>query len=386
MDKRTQRRLLAAAVASAVCYVVAARKKTSGDIPTKMKRLVLVEPNKNTDLVKIALVEVDVPKPKSGQVLVKMAAAPVNPSDVSSWLIQGVMAADGGGVQQTKDVGGGVLAEPRLMGSEGCGVVVASGGGVLAGKLVGKNVGAVPGEGSYSQYVCVDAMGKAWELDQSVPVEDCASFFVNPLTAMAIIDTVKKHGEKIFIHTAAASQLGQMIARVAPSMDVTVVCCVRRQEQADTLAALGVKHIVIQEDGWQTELKALIESLKIKVAFDCIAGDMTGTLVGLLPEGSTVHVYGGLSSRVMSSIGVRDLIYAKKKVQGFYVTDWIMAGGGLKTVIRLKSAYKIINPGLRSGNWASSQFVDCTMEEMWPKYLAMLASPGQRDKKLRIRF
>lgn len=365
--------LSGAAVASAVCYLFAARRKTSKDIPAKMKRLVLIEPNKNLDEVKMAVEEVDVPKPKSGEVLVKMSAASVNPSDVSPWSIP---------------VPGEVL--PRAMGTEGAGVVVASGGGVIAGKLVGKKVGTgVRAGGAYSEYVCVDALRGAFELDQSVPTEDAASFFVNPLTAIGILDTVKQKGENVFIHTAAASQLGQMLARVAPTMGVTIVCCVRRQEQADILTGLGVKHIIIEKDGWQTELKGLVESLKIKVAFDAVAGDMSGTLVGLLPEGSTTYVYGGLSGKTVSNVGVRDLIYGKKKLQGWYLTDWLMAGGGLKTLRRLNAAFKIVNPGLKSGGWAASQYLDVTMEEMWPKYLSMRSSSGSggfTGQKLRIRF
>lgn len=368
----TDRRLryaAAAAAAAVVAYLWEARARCSEEVPAKMKQLVLVEPNANLDEAKIAVREVDVPKPKSGQVVVKMSGAPVNPSDTSPWRF---------------NIPGETL--PRTIGLEGSGIVVASGGGVIAGRLVGKKVGVVSRSSTYQQYTVIDALTGAFELDQSMPAEDAASFFVNPMTAIGIIDTAKQLGENIFIHTAAASQLGQMIAKIAPTMGVTVVCCVRRQEQADILAKLGVQHVVVEKDGWQNELKALIDSLKIKVAFDCIAGDMTGTLVGLLPDRSSTFVYGGLSGKPVSNIGPRDLIYGKKKVQGWYLTDWLMAGGGLKTLMRIKAATKVVNPGLKSGGWASSKFVDCTMEEMWPKYLAMAKSGSVTGQKLRIRF
>lgn len=363
---------LAAAV---VTYILASRPKRLHQAPAKQKRLVLVEPNANLDAAKLVVEEADVPKPRSGQVLVMMAAAPVNPSDFGSWK-------------------SGPPGEklPRQIGNEGAGIVIASGGGVFARSLVGKRVGitiTARGSGSYQQYVCVDALGSAFELDQSLPAEDCASFFVNPYTAVGIIDTVKQHGQKVFIHTAAASQLGQMIVKIAPSMGVTVVNCVRREEQAELLKQLGAQHVIVEKEGWQDELKALIKSLKITVAFDCIAGDMTGTLVGLLPPGSTTFIYGGLSEKPVGNIPIMDLIYKKKQVKGWLLTRWLMAGGPIKTLMRIRYASRIVNPGLKSGCWASSQFVDCTMEEMWPKFLAMRADLGKggfTGKKLRIKI
>lgn len=361
---------LAAAV---VTYIIASRPKNLQEAPAKQKRLVLVEPNAKLEEAKLEVEEADVPKPKSGQVLVMMAAAPVNPSDFGGWK-------------------SGPPGEklPRLVGSEGSGIVIASGGGVVAGRLVGKRVGITArGTGSYQQYVCVDALGSVFELDQSLPVEDGASFFVNPYTAVGIIDTVKQQGQKIFIHTAAASQLGQMIVKVAPSMGVTVVNFVRRQEQAEMLTRLGAQHVIVEKEGWQDEVKALVKSLKIKVAFDCIAGEMTGTLVGLLPPGSTTFLYGGLSEKPVGNIPIMDLIYRNKQVKGWLLTKWLMAGGPLKTLMRIRYASRIVNPGLKSGGWASSQFVDCSLQEMWPKFLAMRADLGQggfTGQKLRIKI
>jgi len=259
---------------------------------------------------------------------------------------------------------------------------------VVAGRLLGMRVGVTNQQGTYQQYVCVNALAGAFTLDQSLPTEDGASFLVNPYTAVGIIDTCKSHGEKVFIHTAAASQLGQMLVKVAPTLGVTIVNFVRRDEQAEILKKVGAQHVVVEKEGWQNELKDLVKSLKIKVVFDATAGDMVGTLVDMMPPGSTTYVYGGLSDKPVGNINVTDLIYKRKQVKGWFLTNWLMAGGGIRTLLRIRRAGSIVNPGL-SGGWSSSTFVDCSMEEMWSKFTAMRAdrgSGGFTGRKLRIRF
>jgi len=225
--------------------------------------------------------------------------------------------------------------------------------------------------------------------DEDIPIEDAASFFVNPFTAVGIIDTVKENGASVFIHTAAASHLGQMLVKLSPSQGVTVVNVVRREEQAEMLRALGAKHIVVQNERWEDELANLINTLQIKVAFDCISGETTGKIMSMLPSDSKTFLYGALSEKPAAGFHPMDLIYKKKQVQGWLLPQWLTHGGTLKMLLRIRRTRKIVNLGLRENGWAQSQFDDVSMEEWLHKFLSMRASSGKggfTGRKLRIRF
>lgn len=358
-------------------YMSLSRPKKTEEAPEstkKMKKLVLVESCDDVSKARIEVKEVDIPSPKQGEVLVKMVAAPVNPSDYSRW------KADPSGKDEQH--------EPKPMGLEGAGVVVATGGGMAANRLVGKTVGVIAmNGGTYAEYLCVDALRGAFPMDSTIKPEDAASFFVNPYTTLSILDTAALHGSKAFIHTAAASQLGQMMVKVAPSKGMTVVNLVRRQEQVELLQKLGAEQIVCTaDDNWKEQLKTIIDELNITVAFDAIAGEMSGTLLSLLPPNSTCFVYGGLSKQNVGNVAPIDLLYHMKHLEGFLLLQWIESGGTLATIHRMRKATREVNAGLAEGGWAESQFVDCTIDNMFAKFLEMWNKDGFTGKKLRIRM
>lgn len=281
-------------------------------VPTQMRRVVLVRPAEEIADAQLEVETVPVPVPSSGEVLIRVVAAPVNPSDYGKFKSSGHGATD-------------ATFAKVPMGNEGSGVVIASGGGIMANGLVGKSVGFVnlKKQGSWSEYVTASALTAVFPLPAELPVEDAASFYVNPFTAVAIIDTVRSRGANAFVHTGAASQLGQMIAKytTTSAKDMTVLHVVRREEQAATLRALGAQHILVtagDPSSWKGELKKQIAALKITTAFDCIAGEMTQTLVDALPKGSTTFVYGRLSGEA-ARVAPLDLIYFNKKLQGLCV-------------------------------------------------------------------
>lgn len=180
-----------------------------------------------------------------------------------------------------------------------------------------------------------------------------------------------------------------MIVKLAPSQGATVVNVVRREEQAALLRALGAEHVVVQTEGWEDRLRALVEALHVTVAFDCVAGAHTGKIVSLLPAGSTTFLYGGLSEQPVGGLPVVDLIYHSKKVEGWLLTNWLMGGGKIQMMRRISAASATVSPALGSGGWAASQFEDCAMEEMFPKLCAMRANRGSggfTGLKLRIRL
>lgn len=344
----------------------------STSIPKTMRRLALAESAGDSDFnkAKVVVEEVPVPTPSEGQVLVRMYAAPVNPSDYSSWARTIVPAG---------------TTVP--IGKEGSGYVVASGGGDAADALVGKKVGVtLMVGGSYGEYVVTAAQGSVFPLPEDLAVEDGASFFVNPYTVAGFLDTVKnkKHGG--LVHTAAASQVGKMLVKICQEHDVTLINVVRKEAQAELLRGLGAKHIVVtSNDGWEKELKDLVKELGIKCAFDAIAGEMSGKLLTLLPPGGTYYVYGALSGQPSSGLNAVDLIYGKKKFEGFFLPTWLNEGGMAKMVPRIMAASKMVMPGLKDG-WCATAFTDCTLDNMLERFLEMKNGGGFTDGKLRIRM
>lgn len=350
-------------------------------VPPSMKRLVVTSPGKGTSVADCTLqVEtVPTPTPKSGEVLIKVVAAPVNPSDYGSWYLS---SAD---------------SYPMPIGKEGCGIVVASGGGLASYRFpVGTKVGFFcmdSSRGSYAEYVAIDATTAVFAMPEHVPIEDCASFFVNPYTAVGIIDTALrsnsgKSSKVAIVHTAAASQLGQMLIKLGRIKDVEIINVVRRQEQKELLEQLGAKHIIVTSGDivvWKAELRAKIQELGATTAYDAVAGDMTGHLMDCLPHKGIVYVYGGLSGNV-SGINPLDLIYRKKQLKSFFLASWMQDGGWMSIIPRMLSANKLVNSGLESPDgWCCSQFHDTTMEGVYAEMVELLKS-GVTGKKLRVRL
>ena len=225
-------------------------------------------------------------------------------------------------------------------------------------------------------------------MSDDLPIEDAASFFINPYTAIAILDTIKSEGSSAFVHTAAASQLGQMLVKLAPTEGIDIINVVRREEQADLLKKLGAQHVIVTGSGddysWKETLKSKIKDLDVTVAMDAVAGRMTGDLLDVLPHNGCVYVYGGLAGLV-GNINPMDLIYRGKKVKGFLLTNWVKKSGMLSMFPRMIWASRKVNPGLKEGGWSSSQFKDTTLEKAHNDIVELLGS-GITGQKLRIRF
>jgi len=152
---------------------------------------------------------------------VKIIAAPLNPSD---------LAFLDGGYQSAKKL-------PTTPGFEGAGVVVESGGGLMGWSMVGKNVAVSVQSGStgtYGQYAIVNVM-EAMTLPNEITLEQGSMSFVNPLTALAMLDKTKTGGHKAIIHTAAASSLGRMLNRIFAPEEIPIINVVRKEEQVEIL-------------------------------------------------------------------------------------------------------------------------------------------------------
>ncbi len=287
-------------------------------LPATMRALVLEEYRENVvdAITGLSVTERPLPEPGRGQVLVKIAAAPCNPSDLL--LLQGKY--------------GELKSLPSVPGWEGTGTVVASGGGWWARWLEGKRVACAlraNRDGTWAEFFLADA-DNCIPLKAEVTFEQAAGLIINPLTAMGLLDTARRGGHRAAVHTAAASQLGRMLLAMAGEADYPIVHVVRREEQLQLLQSRGAIHVLNSSDEeFVEQLKSICERLGATAAFEAVAGELTGTLHNAMPRGSTVYVYGALSEEPCGNIDPVQLIFHNKTVTGFYLGAWLRRRGAL---------------------------------------------------------
>jgi NADPH2:quinone reductase len=265
----------------------------------------------------LSIEPVEVRAPGSNEVVVRVGAAPVNPSDLRVLLAGGdvgrAVVGDGAvRIPLGPRAAAGAAARvgrPMTAGNEGAGVVVATGDSPAAQALVGRVVATFAGGGTYGTHVTVPA-DRCLPLADGTDPRDAASAFVNPLTALGMVDTMRLEGHTALVHTAAASNLGQMLNRLCIAEDVPLVAIVRRPDQAELLRSQGATHVVDSSlDSFDDDLTEAIRATGATLAFDAIAG---GTLASSILRsmeaaqstgefstyGSSTHkqvyIYGGL--------------------------------------------------------------------------------------------
>jgi NADPH:quinone reductase len=242
--------------------------------------------------VEVALVRVPTPHPQADEVVVRVEASPINPSDLRV-LFAGadVTRVRPGGTAELPSVRAPLSSGPlRLaaarvgqampVGNEGAGVVLAVGSSAEARALLGQAVGVTGGE-MYSQYRCVN-VAQCERLPAGVTPAQGAAWYINPLTALCMLATLHREGHRALVHTAAASNLGQMLVRLCRAEDVPLVNVVRRPEQVETLSAVGATHVCdSSQSGFHDALAAAIAETHATLAFDAIGG---GTLASDILE------------------------------------------------------------------------------------------------------
>src|ERR1700682_64452 len=226
---------------------------------------------KNGDL-EVSLTHVPIPVPAANEVLVRVEAAPINPSDL------GLLFAGAG---MTKASQRGAKDQPVVaarvpdaalksmaarfdmsmpVGNEGAGVVIEAGSSEAAQALLGKTVAALGGA-MYSQYRCVP-LEQCLVLPVGATPADGASSFVNPLTALGMVETMRSEGHTALVHTAAASNVGQMLNRICLHEGISLVNILRNQSQGDLLRAMGAVHVC--DSSSPTFVHDLIEALAVR--------------------------------------------------------------------------------------------------------------------------
>jgi NADPH2:quinone reductase len=273
-------------------------------------------------VLELSLVSVPTPKPQADEVVVRVEASPLNPSDLGLLLAGADLStAKRSGTADSPIVKASIppeimrslaarVGQSLPVGNEGAGVVVAAGASPSAQALLGKNVSIIGGA-MYSQFRCLN-LAQCLQLPEGTTPAEGASWFVNPLTALGMVETMRREGHTALVHTAAASNLGQMLQKLCLKDGVALVNIVRKPEQAALLRSIGASYVC--DSSAPTFMEDLIEALvatSATIAFDAIGG---GKLVGQILTamevaasrkagaysryGSTTHkqvyIYGGL--------------------------------------------------------------------------------------------
>ena len=279
----------------------------------------LIKPSRELEL---SLVSRAVPDPKENEVLIRIDASPINPSD------QGMLfgAADMSTAVQSGSAKlpiitakvpeaamasmAGRLSRPMPAGNEGAGVVVKAGSSALAQSLLGKTVAVLTGA-MYAQYRCAEA-SQCLVLPAGTSAAEGASCFVNPLTALGMTATMRQEGHTALVHTAAASNLGQMLQKICLKDGIGLVNIVRNEAQVATLKAIGAIHVCNSNSpNFREELTQALTTTGATIGFDATGGgSLASTILSAMEAalgrnakeysryGSSTHkqvyIYGGL--------------------------------------------------------------------------------------------
>jgi NADPH:quinone reductase-like Zn-dependent oxidoreductase len=311
--------------------------------------------------LELSLKDVPVRTPTGNEVLVRIEASPINPSDL------GLLTA---GADMTKATVAGTPDRPVVtasldaatlaglsariddslpVGNEGAGTVVAAGSSDAARALLGKTVG-IAGGAMYSQYRAVDASA-CLVLPDGASARDGASSFVNPLTALGMLETMRNEGHSALVHTAAASNLGQMLVKLCLSDGVPLVNIVRKPDQEELLRSLGAVHVLNSESPtFTTDLTEALKATSATLAFDATGGgSLPSQILGAMEEaasstaaaysryGSDIHkqvyVYGRLDARPIVLDNNFGMAWG---IGGWLLTPFLASAGG-ETIARLRA-------------------------------------------------
>jgi NADPH:quinone reductase-like Zn-dependent oxidoreductase len=304
---------------------------------------------KNSGELEISLVEIPTPNPTDDEVVVRVEASPINPSDLG--LLTGpadLSTAKASGSKAMPVITAKVpqvamkalavrLDQSLPVGNEGAGVVIRTGSSEAAKALMGKTVSLIGGA-MYSQYRTVKA-SDCMALPAGTTAADGASWFVNPLTSLGMTETMRREGHKALVHTAAASNLGQMLNKICIKDGIALVNIVRKPEQAEILHKIGAKYVVDSSSpAFMDDLTNALAETGATIAFDAIGGGkLAGQILTCMEAainrdakvysryGSNVHkqvyIYGGLDPGPLELVRNFGMIWG---VGGWLLTPFLM--------------------------------------------------------------
>ncbi len=302
--------------------------------------------------LELSLAEVEIPNPGPKEVVIRVDATPLNPSDQATLFGPADLStARASGTTErpifTADIPRGLM--PRVatrvgkaapVGMEGAGVVIAAGEAPEAQALLGKMVTGAFG-GMYAQYRCVH-VSQCMPMPEGVTAKQAASSFVNPMTALSMVENMRMDGHSAIVHTAAASNLGQMLNRICQADGIELVNIVRKPEQEEILRNLGAKYIVNStSETFTKDLTKACAETGATIAFDAIGGGELADKILTCMEraaaskmkrydhyGSTVmkqiYIYGGLD---LSPVVLKRGFGFAWNVSGWLLTNFMTRAG-----------------------------------------------------------
>jgi NADPH:quinone reductase-like Zn-dependent oxidoreductase len=278
--------------------------------------------------------EIKIPVPGPNEVLVKIAAAPINPSDIRKLKDAHV----------TKDI------SSFIPGIEGSGTVVAAGKGLLPHLWLGKRVACSSGNstsGTWAEYMVTSA-DHCFPTSKKVTDEQASMTLVNPLTALAFFDIIIQDKHKAIINTAALSSLGRMIELLGEMHHIPVINIVRNQKQLSLLQDSGSRFILDSSNElFLNHLKDLSSELKATILFDAVCGKQLLDIIEVLPYGSSVIIYGNLSDADHILLNPRKLITNNINISGFYLGNRTKERGFVKNVLNLRKVNYLLKTDLK---------------------------------------
>jgi len=302
------------------------------------------------------------PKPGPGQVLVRMRRAAVNPSDIA--FVQGFYG-------QSR-----VQGQPA--GFEGVGTVIDAGPGMMGRFLKGKDVAfyvTPDGSGTWAEYAVTQA-ALALPLKKGVQDRDAAGLIVNPVTAAAMLEMV--HEGDAFVFSAAASQLGKLVASLARDQRKKMIALVRRAEPVDALRSLGAAHVLNEADpGFAAALEDVLAKEKPVIFLDAVAGAASAQVHKAMGNNARWIIYGKLDLSPAEILDPSEMIFRNKSVEGFWTTGWARK----TSFLRKLRVFGEVQNRFRDGRWATDVSAELPLETAIERLPQALAQP---DGKVQI--
>lgn len=297
--------------------------------PKTMKAVFIDKPGGN-----LIIKEINTPQPGPGEVLIKIAAAPVNPSDIA--------------MLRNAHTNNDLVA--FIPGLEGSGTVIAAGKGFMPHLLMGKRVACSSGHnssGTWAEYMVTPAV-KCFPLGRKITDEQGSMSLVNPLTALAFFEIVRMNRHKAIINNAAASALGRMVEMLGKKHNIPVINIVRNRKQYEMLIDLGSKHVLDNSDpNFIENIGSLSKKLNATLLFDSVCSQQLEHIIDALPSDSSVIIYGNLSGEPQIMINPRRLIDNNVKIAGFYLGQQAKENGLLKNIVNLFKVRSLMSRDLK---------------------------------------
>ncbi|MFZ1041656.1 MAG: alcohol dehydrogenase catalytic domain-containing protein [Anaerolineales bacterium] len=319
---------------------------------------------------KLTLREIPVPRPQAGQVLIRIAAAPINPSDLGS--LSGMSYS-------------GQRHFPFTPGLEGSGTVVEAGEGMMPRLWNGRRVACsalLTGNGTWAEYMVTSAH-LCIPLNKNVSMEQGATLLVNPLSALAILEIAQRGKHRAVVSTAAASALGGMILRLAKRRALPVINVVRRQAQVDGVRERGGEYILNSSDAdFIEQLRAMADKLQATLLLDAISGNMTQQLAEAAPSGSTILLYSRLSDEECI-IDARTALIKNLHFEGWFLANWLSKKNLLQALRLSQRAQSLLATDLQSpihkrfGLEETQQALEMYVNQMSAGKILLIANPQE---------